>query len=215
MSLKRHIPKIVGTLIVVAAGALMVDMVRDFLDTPGTPPKKGPQVVTLITPPPPPPPPQEKPPEPEIEEEVELEEPEPLDDLPEEASDEPPPGSDLGVDAEGGAGSDGFGLIGRKGGRGLLDGAGDPFMYYASQLQRQIEDALLEHEDVRRKAYSIVANVWVRADGSVARAQLATSTGNRETDAALIEAITRAQALSQSPPPDMPQPIRMRISSRM
>lgn len=214
MSFKRHIPKLVGTLIVASFGVFVVDIVRDFLSDPVAPPKKGPQVVTLIAPPPPPPP-QEKPPEPEIEEEVELEEPEPLDDLPEQASDEPPPGSDLGVDAEGGAGSDGFGLIGRKGGRGLLDGAGDPFMYYASQLQRQIEDALLEHEDVRRKAYSVVANVWIRADGSVLRAQLATTTGNSETDAVLIEAITRARALSQSPPPDMPQPIRMRISSRM
>lgn len=217
MSLKRHIPKIVGTVVVLGVGALMVDVVRDFLNTPDAPPPRGPQQVTLLTPPPPPPPPkiEEKPPEPEVEEEVEISEPEALDDLPEEASDEPPPGSDLGVDAEGGAGSDGFGLIGRKGGRGLLAGSGDPFRYYASQLQRQIENALLEHDEVRKKNYSVVANVWVRGDGSVLRAQLATTTGNRETDAVLIDVITGAQALSQSPPPDMPQPIRVRISSRL
>jgi periplasmic protein TonB len=215
MSFKRHIPKIVGTLIVLGVGVLMVDMVRDFLNTPAATPPRGPQQVTLLTPPPPPPPPQEKPPEPEIEDEVKIEEPEPLDDLPEEASDEPPPGSDLGVDAEGGAGGDGFGLIGRKGGRGLLDGAGDPFRYYASQLQRQIENALVEHDELRKKNYSVTASVEMRDDGSVLRAQLEISTGDRETDAMMIDVITRMQALSQSPPPDMPQPIRLRISSRL
>ena len=211
MSLKRHIPKIVGTLVVTLVGVVMVSVVQDFLATP-SPPKRAPQQITLLTPPPPPP--QEKPPEPEIKEEVKLEEPQ-VDDLPEEASDEPPPGEDLGVDAEGGAGGDGFGLIGRKGGRGLLDGSGDPFSYYASQLQRQIEDSILAEEDVRKKAYSIVAKIWLRQDGRVLRAELATSTGNPAIDATLVKAITTAQAPAQAPPADMPQPIRMRISSRL
>ncbi len=215
MSIRRHVPKLVGTLLVLGFGALMVDVVRDFLNAPDAPPKKGPQQVTLIAPPPPPPPPQEKPPEPEIEEEVEIEEPEPLDDLPEEASNEPPPGSDLGIDAAGGAGSDGFGLIGRKGGRGLLDGAGDPSRYYANQLGREIENVLQDHDVVRRRSYSVGINVWVSSDGRVSRVELATTTGSRETDALLTEAIKGARTAALRPPPDMEQPIRLRVSSQL
>lgn len=213
MRCKRHIPKIVGTLVVVAVSGLMVYFVKGFLDAPATPPKKGPQQITLLTPPPPPPP-LEKPPEPEVEE-VKIEEPEPLDEMPEEAADEAPAGEELGVDAEGGAGGDGFGLIGRKGGRGLLDGAGNPFMYYASQLQRQIEDALLDAEDVRRKSYSVKVVVWLKPDGRVLRAELESSSGSVDIDTSLVQAITGVRTTSQSPPPGMPQPIRMRISSRL
>lgn len=212
MSLKRHLPKIVGTLLVMVAGVVMIYVVRDFLTTPAGPPRRA-QQITLLTPPPPPPP-QEKPPEPEVKEEVKVEEP-PVDDLPDESSDEPPPGEDLGVDAEGGAGGDGFGLIGRKGARGLLDGAGDPFTYYASQLQHRIEDSLSAEEGVRKKSYSIVVRIWLRPDGRVSRAELASSTGNPAIDATLVSAITTAQTSDQPPPADMPQPIRMRISSRL
>lgn len=218
MSFKRHIPKIVGTLVVVGIATLVVSFMRDFLNTPVAPAKKGPQQVTLIKPPPPPPPKvEEKPPEPEVkqDDEVKMAEQPPIDDLPDQANDEPPPGSDLGVDAEGGAGGDGFGLIGRKGGRGLLSGSGNPFAYYGTQLQRQIENALLDDKDTRKKAYSVVAKVWLRPDGSILRAELASSTGSRDMDDKLITAIMNAQSLAQAPPQDMPQPIRMRISSRM
>lgn len=213
MSFKRHITKIVGTLVVVGVSVLMVSVVRDFLDEPVKAPKKGPQQITLLTPPPPPPPPVEKPPEPEVQEEVKLEE--PIDDLPEEAVDEPPAGADLGVDADGGSGGDGFGLIGRKGGRGLLDGAGNPFSYFASQVSRRIEDALLNVDDLRKRNYSVDLEVWVGSDGRVTRARLASSTGNRETDALMNEAILRTQTLAEAPPPGMPQPIRFRVSSRL
>jgi len=213
MSLKRHIPKIVGTLVVVAVGGVMISVVRNFLNTPATPPKQTAQQITLVAPPPPPP--QEKPPEPEVEEEVEIEEPEPLDEMPEEAADEAPAGEELGVDAEGGAGGDGFGLIGRKGGRGLLEGSGNPFSYYGSQVSRRIEDALLNVEELRKRGYSVVLDVWVGTDGRVTRVELDSSTGSRETDALMNEAILRAQAVAQAPPPGMPQPIRLRISSRL
>jgi protein TonB len=217
MNLKRHIPKIAGTLIVLGACVLMVNMVRDFLDAPGAAPPRGPQQITLLTPPPPPPPPrvEEKPPEPKIEEEVKLEEPDPIDDLPDQVADDAPAGSELGVDAEGGAAGDAFGLIGRKGGRGLLDGAGDPFRYYASQLQRQIEDALLEQDAARRLAYTIAVNIWVNPDGTILRAELVNGTGSRQADEILVETIRGLQKLSHVPPGEMPQPIRMRISSAM
>ena len=214
MSLKRQLPKIIGTLVVLGVGVFMVFVVRDFLDAPATAQKKGPQQITLLTPPPPPPP-VEKPPEPEVQEEVKLEEPETVEDLPEEATDEPPPGADLGVDAEGGAGGDGFGLIGRKGGRGLLAGAGDPFVAYAMRVQKNIEDRLSNDTDTRRKAYSVVAKIWVSTNGRIERAELADSTGNQDVDSALERNLAALPPLAEAPPQDMPQPIRLRISSRL
>lgn len=215
MSFKRHIPKLVGTAVVIGVAVLMVSMVRDFLDAPVKAPKKTAQQITLLTPPPPPPKLEEKPPEPEVKEEVKLEEPEPVEDLPEEATDEPPPGADLGVDAEGGAGGDGFGLIGRKGGRGLLAGAGDPFVAYAMRVQRNVEDRLSGDADTRRKAYSVVAKIWVSANGRIERAELADSTGNQDVDTALERNLAALPPLAEAPPQDMPQPIRLRISSRL
>ena len=137
-----------------------------------------------------------------------------LEEIP-ELADAPPAGDLLGLDAEGGAGADGFGLIARKGGRGLLSGAGDPNVVYATQLQRLIEEALAADEKTRSQNYSVIARVWVGFDGSVTRAELASSTGEDEIDDSLIELINQLPALAEAPPPNMPQPIRMRISSRL
>jgi len=169
------------------------------------------QQVTLLTPPPPPPPPKiEQPPEPEVQEEVEFDE--PLEDVP-DLPDAPAMGDDLGLDADGSAGSDGFGLIGRKGGRSLLDG--DPHQMYASMLQKQVEELLIENEAIRVKAYSVIAQLWVTDDGSIKRARLVHSTGDEIIDNALIEMLTSITMLGRSPPGDMPQPIKLRISSRL
>jgi periplasmic protein TonB len=217
MRFKRHLPKVAGTLFVLGVSVVLINFVRDFVNTPATTPQRAPQQVTLLTPPPPPPPPEieEQRQEPEVEEEVELEEPEPVEDLPEQASDDPPAGSDLGIDADGGAGGDGFGLVGRRGGRGLLDGAGDPFKYYASDLSRRIEDALIEQDRVRGISYSVEANIWVNSDGSVSRVELNGTTGDQREDSILIETITGMRNSSKVPPSDMPQPIRMMISAEL
>ncbi len=144
-----------------------------------------------------------------------MEQSEPVDDLPEQASDDPPAGSDLGIDADGGAGGDSFGLVGRRGGRGLLEGAGDPFKYYASDLSRRIEDALIEQDRVRGIAYSVEANIWVNSDGSVSRVELNGTTGDQREDSILIETIKGMRNSSKVPPSDMPQPIRMMISAEL
>lgn len=216
---KKHLPKIVGTAVVVGVGIGMVFLVKNFINAkPPKPDDRKVQQVTLVKPPPPPKQEKiEKPPEPKMKQkEVDISEPEPMPEEMPDMPDQPPLGEDLGLDAEGVAGGDGFGLVGRKGGRGLLGGrAGDPFMWYASQLQRQVEDALLDDEDIRRKDYSVVARIWVSDDGSIRRAELATSTGSSKTDRILLSRIEGLPPLSELPPDDMPQPIRLRISSRI
>ena len=54
-----------------------------------------------------------------------------------------------------------------------------------------------------------------RGDGQVLRAELESSSGSADIDTLLVQAITGVQTSAQSPPPGMPQPIRMRISSRL
>lgn len=210
---KLYLPKILGSGIVIAAGLAMVWMISEFSGQEQGKPKKKVQQVTLLKPPPPPPPPPkvERPPEPEIQEQVDIPEPEALEDLPDMS--EPPPGDLLGLDADGAAGSDGFGLAARKGGRGLL--SGDPNVIYASELLRLIEDALLDQSHVRKKAYSVVAKVWVSPGGSIQRAELVRSTGHEEIDNRLVDLILGVQTMAKAPPEGIPQPIKLKITSRL
>src|SRR5262245_26445203 len=190
-------------------GVAVIWGIRSFLA--GTPPpqKKVVQEIRVIRPPPdqlPPPPP---PPPPEEKNEVPDPQPEPEP----SPSDEPPPGEQLGLDADGAAGSDGFGLAARKGGRDLLASGGSAYAYYAGLLKNEILGKLNDEKKVRSGSYSIQVRVWVRQDGSIERVHFTQSTGNNERDKAIEEAITRIR-ISQAPPPDMPQPIALRIASR-
>ncbi len=199
---------------VVAIAATL--FISNFMEANKNAPKKKVQQITLVQPPPPPPPPPkiEKPPEPEIKrEEVDIPEPEAMEEIP-DVADAPPAGDLLGLDAEGGAGSDGFGLIGRKGGRGLLSGAGDPKVVYAGKLQHEIEEALAQVDELRSFAYSVRVDIWVDPMGQVSKVALVTSTGRKDMDKKLI-AVIETVSLVSSMPDDLPQPIRYRLSSRI
>jgi periplasmic protein TonB len=176
------------------------------------PPKKVVQEIRLIRPPPeelPPPPP---PPPPE--EEVDV--PDPQQPEPEPTpSNEPPPGELLGLDAEGTAGGDGFGLAARKGGRDLLASGGSAFTWYAGLLKNEILDRLQEEQRVRSGgAYSVPVRAWVRDDGTIERIELAQSTGDSARDEAIRKVLATISRLPQAPPPNMPQPMVLRIVSR-
>lgn len=171
------------------------------------------QQISLVQPPPPPPPPPEleEPPPPEVQE-VDIEEPEP-EPIAEEISDEPPPGDDLGLDADGVAGADGFGLKAKKGGRGLI-GGGDRNKWYAGVIQTDLQSLLADIEEIRKGRYVLVMRIWVGADGSLEQAEVVRGTGDAALDAAITRALGGGLRLSHAPPDDLPQPIRLRISSR-
>jgi protein TonB len=183
---------------------------REYLGTKVEPPKKVVQEVHIIRPPPPPP--DVEPPPPPPEEEVDLPEPEPM---PEAAqSDEPPPGEQLGVDAVGTGAGDGFGLVGRPGGRDLLASGGSAFSWYAGLLKNEILDRLGDDRKARSGSYSVVVRLWVRRDGTVEKSSLMGSTGDKDRDRAIEIALSQLTRVSQAPPADMPQPISLRIVSR-
>ena len=172
------------------------------------------QQISLVQPPPPPPPPpeMEEPPPPEMEE-VEIDEPEPEPLADDSAADEPLPGDDLGLDAEGVAGSDGFGLKAKKGGRSLI-GGGDRNKWYAGVIQTDLQALLAEIDEIRQGRYAVVVRIWIAEDGQVEDVELVCSTGNQDVDQAIRETLAGGLRLSRSPPEDLPQPIRVRITSR-
>jgi len=217
--LLRYLPLTLGivlALVITVTVYFLKDMFQKPVQT-----KKVIQQITMIQPPPPPPPPppEEKPPEPEVKEEIPEPEPEKEPEpMPEEA--EEPAGEELGVDAEGAAGADGFGLVGKKGDRGLLGGTGgSTILWYGGQVKRKLEDelqSLLAESSARKTAYSVQLDIWIDSDGRVNRAELTSSSGKQEVDKALRNALPKLRFALQKPPPEnMPQPLKIRVTSRI
>ncbi len=200
--------------VVLALVALLGFALKKLLGTAGPAKKQTVHNIALLKPPPPPPPPkpQEKPPEPEMKkEEVKVEQPKP--DAPNQS--DAPEGKQLGVDAEGGAGSDGFGLVGNKGGRDLLAGGGKmAFAFYTNQLQRFLQEELARHKKLKSADYRVIVRVWLSRGGAVQRVELAGSSGNGEIDESLRQALAEVPALREPPPENMPQPVKLRITNR-
>jgi protein TonB len=175
------------------------------------------QVVSLLDDPQLPPPPEmEDLPKPEPEEALEAieqteevdvpEGPQPLDDY-------------LAIEGDASAGFDSFGLVAKRGGRDLLEvgsGSGDglDWKLYGTVIEDGLRAALAEREDLRRRNYSIVVRIWIDVRGAISRAELTQSTGSTEVDEALEHALATVGVLAEPPPEGMPQPVRIRITTR-
>lgn len=207
----RFLPVILMGCAVLTIGVGAIALMRSFLHSTPPPAKQQVQQVQLIRPPPPPPdlPP---PPPPPPEEKVAV--PDPQDKPDPTPSNEPPPSEQLGLDAEGSAGGDEFGLAAHKGGRDLLASGGSAYAWYAGLLKSEVLDQLSSEKRAHAGEYSVIVRVWVRSDGTVDRVRIAQSSGNRERDQAIEQALSRITRLSQPPPADMPEPISLRIVSR-
>ncbi len=212
--LLRLLPAASVTLLALAVGVGMAFFVIRMQET--TPQaKKMVQQISLIQPPMPPPPPLEQPPpEPEMQEEVEAPQPEDMpEDMP-ELADEGPAGDYLGVDADGGAGGDAFGLIGRKGGRDLLANGG-VLGWYSGVLQQDILDFLASQDAIRSAQYTVGVSLWLRKDGKVRKIVLTRSSGDATMDKKIRQALEKITQISEKPPDELPQPVRLQISSKL
>jgi protein TonB len=161
------------------------------------------QQISLL--PPPPPPPVEQPPQPEIKEEVNIPEPQPV------VQDDVPPPGDIGVDGDAN-GSDNFQLRARKGGRSLLDS--NPFSSFANRLQESIYKTLAADKRVRSANYVVTVKRWLGHDGRIERFELANSTGDQKLDQSIRLALIKVGPLGDEIPADLPQPVRLQITSR-
>jgi periplasmic protein TonB len=206
--LLRRLPIIVGGVAMVLMVAGFVFVVYRYATNKDVKAERKVQVVQLIRPPPPPPdqPPPPPPPE-KVDEALPQDEPEPS------PSDAPAPSEQLGLDTEGGAGGDAFGLAARKGGHDLTGGGGAIFAWYTTRLKDVVAEKLADDSRIRSKRFSVAVKVWIEADGRVREARLASSTGNHELDSAIETALGKLPRMSEPPPIEMPQPISLKIVS--
>lgn len=186
----------------------------------GKPSTKKPVTTIKImpdTPPPPPPPPKEPPKEQPKEQpkEIKMEQPKP-----QEAPQ--PPAEALKMEGAAGDGPSPFaaGTVNNeyKGGEVAthIGGGGSKrqFTWFAGLIKSRIEDALAKDPQLASGKYKVVVHVWVKPDGRLDRFEIAGSSGDAITDDHIKAALNAMPPLSEAPPDDMPQPVKLRITAR-
>jgi len=175
------------------------------------------QTIELLGPTPPSQPEPPPPPEPELPEETEVE----LEAPPDEMQDQGPVDDRLGVDGEGGMGSDAFGLLAKRGGRDLTEiGDGDGsglslgLIHFAQSLRSDIDRQLAGRIDLRQRRYVVVVKLWIGSDGTLQRWELSQPPAADDLRNALESALTSIERVTQ-PPPGLPQPVWVRITSSL
>lgn len=168
------------------------------------------QMVQVIRPPPPPPDQPPPPPLEKTEQALPKNQPEPTPDNTPAPADQP-----LGLDAEGAAGGDAFGLAARRGGSDLVGGSGTAaFAWYTNRLKDAVVEKLNSDARLGSKKFSVTVRVWIEADGRIKQVKLVSTSGNREVDQRIESALSALTRLSESPPLEMPQPVSLKIVSR-
>jgi periplasmic protein TonB len=203
-------PIILGAVVVlILLGGFL--FIRSFLSGGTVHQPKVVQEVHLIRPPPPPPPEEKPPPPPPPEEKVVTPEPEQHPDP--TPTNEPPPSEHLGLDAEGGAGGDAFGLVGNRGGRDLVDGAGgSAIAWYNNILRDAVREQLSAAKELRVGSYKLSIRFWLRADGSVDHVVILQGTGDQERDRMIESRLSRI-TLPNAPPPGFPTAATLTVVS--
>jgi protein TonB len=195
---------VIGALVVLFLAGIIAVIKTVMTDRPS--PQRVVQTITLL--PPPPPQIEEKPPEPVVKEEVTIPESQPMQQDEAQAA-----SANLGVDADGTGSGDGFGLQAKKGGRNLLDGG--PFGWYGSLLGTDIQGSLAERKKLRQVKYSAVLDLWISKEGRIEKVELVRTSGNSDLDSALRLAVAEVGKVREPPPPEMPQPVRLQVTSRL
>jgi hypothetical protein len=206
-----YVPVLLGACVVaILVGGFL--FVRSFLGA-GTPQQpKVVQEVHLIRPPPPPPPEEKPPPPPPPEEKVVTPEPQQKPDP--TPSNEPPPSEHLGIDAEGGAGGDAFGLVGNRGGRDLLGGSGgSAIAWYSGILKSAVLEQLSAEKELRSGNYRLILRLWLRSDGSIDHVSILQGSGDRDRDRLIEVQLSRMTRLPNAPPAGFPTPATLTVVS--
>jgi periplasmic protein TonB len=222
------VPGVIGLVFLAGIGFLVKVMLTDV----GPRRKDQIQTVTLLKPPPPEV--KEKPPEPEVPKEVPkqtietpIDAPQAQDQPQDQSQDNTPAGSDLGVDGEGGAGSDGFGLVGKKGGRAITLGGGGggmnrlnllaKFGRYVQKVQEeiraQVNRELEQDGGIPKGKYHTLVKITLSSNGTVAAYKITNSSGQQKIDKAVREALA-AIRISEAPPEGMPAGMTIKIASQ-
>ena len=184
-------------------------------------------IVTLLKPPPPPQI-KEKMPEPpkEIQQKEEIVETVQQNDPNSQADnqDNTPAGDQLGLDADGIAGGDAFGLVGKKGGRSILAGDGggmgklsllSRYAGYTQVMQAEIRKKVMKHlEDeggIPKGKLQAIARVSVDSSGTILECRIVGSSGNHNMDNTIKKALSQFR-ISEPPPDGMPRTMDIRLT---
>jgi protein TonB len=81
-------------------------------------------------------------------------------------------------------------------------------------MQRHFSEQFNKNEKLKSRDYKVVIKVWLGTDGRVQKFEISGSSGNEETDAAIRSALSQMAPMPELPPANMPQPIRLRMTSR-
>ena len=176
--------------------------------------------LSLLRPPPlpAPPPPKERPPEPEVKREIPAPQPKPRE-APKVEKPDNPPAAQTGLDTDRSGSPNAYALAAKPGGDditigGDVGGSRAKFAWFVGQVQNEIQSYLQENERLRQVNYRAAVAVWFNLDGTVARFQLLGSSGEPAVDRELSSAMSAMPRLLQPPPTDLPQPVKIRITSR-
>jgi periplasmic protein TonB len=212
-SVRRNVSRLVGALFAVLALSGFVWFVNLMMSVKSNKPTRQIQTVQIIRPPPPPPPDEPPPPPPpeKTPEALPKDEPEPTPD-----NSPPPADQPLGVDAEGTAGGDAFGLAARSGGSDLVGGTGSaPYARYQNQISDVIRERLSSVACAKNAKGSLTLHLLMDAAGHFKQVQLATTTGNRQTDQCIETALGSLPAMGEPLPPGMPEQVNVKIVARI
>ena len=191
--------------------------------------KKAPR-ITLLTPPAPPPPPppppkfEKKPDPPKEQKAMKVEQPLPKPDA-------TPPAPELKMDGPVGNGPSAFAAgkitsddlskigAGKPGGSVAAAAAADktgmfnPYTNYLNVAKGELQRYLNKNAGLRRQRYVVELHLWVSAAGAVSRFEMVGSSGDRDIDEVITQAMAAAPGFTQTLPANMPQPIRLRLST--
>ena len=214
-------------IIVLGAGIYIVKIAMS-----DTEPRKKNTVATVTLLKPPPVVIKEKPPEPEPVKEIQKKEdiiaPELKNESPAPSNadnDNTPAGDKLGLDAEGGAGNDAFGLVGKKGGRSLLAGGNgmgaisllNKYSGYtqmvATVIRKKVMKRLDEDGGIPRGKLQAVVRINVDTEGAVVGFRIIGSSGNNRMDEAVMRTLGSIK-VGEPPPNGMPRTMDIRITSQ-
>ncbi len=209
--------------LVVLAGAVF--LVRALLMDSSQQRQRRIQTVQLVKPPPPPKIP-EKPPPPKVEEKKEIIEPEPEkppEESPDEAQDDGPQDDQLGLDADGAAGSDGFGLKAKKGGSPLIGGGGGTLMrryaWYVQlvqdEIRKEVKRRLEEDGGIPEGTLQTLVRIELDQEGELVGFRLEGSSGDPRMDEAVQEALRSIRRFREPLPGGMPRAaMTLKIASK-
>lgn len=173
------------------------------------------KILPDTPPPPPPPPPKEQPkeqPKDQPKEVKEVQQPKP----------DSPPAEALKMEGAAGDGPSPFqsGSVSNEytGGEVSTKIGGGPskyqFAYYTDLLKTQIEDLLAKDPTLATGAYKVVVKLWISASGKISKYELVSVTGDEAVDALIRKTLADVPPLSEPPPSDMPQPVKLRVTAR-